>query len=288
MDLTLPILARARSLLFVPGHQPERWGKALASGADGVVLDLEDAVPPADKDRARSTITQGWPAWDAATRARLVVRINPPGTAWGEADVAALGQCPGLGAVMLPKAESAATVARLVALGLAVLPLVETAEGLAQLDTLARAPGVLRLALGHIDLQADLGLACGPDEAELAPARWALVLASRRAGLPTPLDGVSTATREAAVVTQDTQRARRHGLGGKLCIHPAQVPLVHAALAPTPQQLDWARRVLFALEAAGGGAFQVDGQMVDAPVIALARQILAQAPPDAPVQLSCP
>jgi len=271
-------LARARSLLFVPGHQPDRWAKALASGADAVVLDLEDAVPLADKDRARSALLRAWAGWDATTRARLLVRINPPGTPWFEADVAALVALPGLAAVILPKAESAATVARLVALGPPVLPLVESAEGLAQLDALARAPGVLRLALGHIDLQADLGLACGPDEAELAPARWALVLASRRAGLPAPLDGVSTATRDLGSVAHDTQRARRHGFTGKLCIHPAQVPVVHAALAPTASQLDWARRVLAAQALAGGGACQVDGKMVDAPVVLLAQQLLADGP----------
>jgi citrate lyase subunit beta/citryl-CoA lyase len=176
---------------------------------------------------------------------------------------------------MLPKAETPQHIAHAAQTsGLPVLPLIESAEGLGQMDLMARTPGVLRLVLGHIDLQADLGLSCGPDEAELAPVRLALVVASRRAGLPSPVDGVTTATTNAEVLTQDAQRSRRFGMGAKLCIHPAQVDGVHQALAPTEAECDWARRVLAAEVAAGGGAFSVDGKMVDPPVLLLARRIL--------------
>ena len=268
-------LAQARSFLFVPGNRPERFAKALASGADAVIIDLEDAVPLDAKDTARAALAQAWPDFDADQRARLLVRVNPAGTPWHEADLAALGDLPGLGAVMLPKAENPQQLERAFrGGGVPVLPLIESAEGLGQMDAIARATGVLRLGLGHIDLQADLGMRCGPDEAELAPVRLAMVVASRRAGLPTPVDGVTTATTDEQVLAQDAQRSRRFGFGAKLCIHPAQIAGVHQALAPTEAECAWAQRVLAAESAAGGGAFSVDGKMVDPPVLLLARQIL--------------
>ncbi len=268
-------LVLARSFLFVPGHRPERFAKALASGADAVIIDLEDAVPLDAKDVARDAVLLAWPGLDAAQRARLLVRVNPAGTPWHADDLRAVASLPGLGAVMLPKAESAAQIdAVFSAVQLPLLPLIESAEGVGQMHAIARAKGVLRLGLGHIDLQADLGMRCGPDEAELAPIRVALVVASRRAGLPAPVDGVTTATTDADVLARDAQRSRRFGFGAKLCIHPAQVAGVHQALAPTEAERDWAERVLAAERAAGGGAFSVDGKMVDPPVLLLARKIL--------------
>jgi citrate lyase subunit beta / citryl-CoA lyase len=256
-------LAQARSFLFVPGNRPERFAKAFASGADAVIVDLEDAVPLDAKDAARAALAAAWAGFAAGQRARLLVRVNPAGTPWHEADLAALGHLPGLGAVMLPKAENPQQLEHaFMASGVPVLPLIESAEG------------VGRLGLGHIDLQADLRIICGPDEAELAPIRLAMVVASRRAGLPAPVDGVTTATTDAQVLAQDAQRSRRFGFGAKLCIHPAQVAGVHQALAPTEAECAWAERVLAAEVEARGGAFSVDGKMVDPPVLLLARQIL--------------
>jgi citrate lyase subunit beta/citryl-CoA lyase len=271
-------LSLARSFLFVPGNRPERFAKALASGADAVIVDLEDAVPLDAKDTARDALLVAWSGLDAAERARLLVRVNQAGTPWHEADLTAVASLSGLGAVMLPKAENAQQIEHAFrASGVPVLPLIESAEGVGQMDAIARAAGVLCLGLGHIDLQADLGMSCGPDEAELAPIRVALVVASRRAGLSAPVDGVTTATTDADVLARDAQRSRRFGFGAKLCIHPAQVAGVHQALAPTEVECDWARRVLAAELAAGGGAFSVDGKMVDPPVLLLARKILQTA-----------
>ena len=175
----------------------------------------------------------------------------------------------------LPKAENPQQLEHaFMASGVPVLPLIESAEGVGQMDGIARAQGVLRLGLGHIDLQADLGMRCGPDEAELAPIRLAMVVASRRANLPAPVDGVTTATTDADVLARDAQRSRRFGFGAKLCIHPAQVAGVYQALAPTEVERAWAQRVLAAESAAAGGAFSVDGKMVDPPVLLLARQML--------------
>ncbi|WBY03071.1 CoA ester lyase [Ramlibacter tataouinensis] len=270
-------LAAARSFLFVPADRPERLAKALASGADAVIVDFEDAVSPERKPQARQALAERWPALDAAARARLLVRINALGTPWHADDVRLLGDLVGLGGLMLPKAEGAADLAVLAAAlpGVPVLPLVESAEGLAAADAIAGAAGVLRLAFGHLDFQADLGMEVGEDEAELAPVRLALVLASRRAGLPPPVDGVTTALQDAERLQQDCRRARRFGFGAKLCIHPSQVEAVNRWLGPTPQERDWALRVLAAAEAHAGGAFRFEGAMVDAPVLARARRLAA-------------
>lgn len=273
------LLAEARSFLFVPAHKPERYQKALASGADAVIIDLEDAVPLTAKEEGREALHGTWASLSADARSRLLVRINPSGTAWHTDDISLLTKLDGLGAVMLPKAASASHVQDIAArlTGMPVLPLIETAQGVSEVNGMAKAKGVLRLGLGHIDLQADLGMSVSPDESELAPLRWTMVVASRLAGIPAPVDGVTTSTTEESIWLEATQRSRRFGFAGKLCIHPAQVKGVHMGFAPSPTEVDWAQRVLMAEEQAGGGAFSVDGKMVDAPVLMLARQLLVRA-----------
>lgn len=268
----------ARSFLFVPGDRPERFAKALASGADAVVIDLEDAVAPGAKALARAALEAAWPGLVGAT---LVVRINAPGAPEFDDDLALCARL-APDAVLVPKAE---LVGDFLALRphlpptTAVLALIETARGLAGARALAMSGTVDRLALGHIDLQADLGLRCGPDEAELAPARFELVLASRLGDLPPPIDGVTTDFRETERVHDEAARALRMGYGAKLCIHPAQVAPVHAAFAPSADELAHAHRVLAAAQAAAGGAIQLDGRMVDRPVVLLAERTLRRARP---------
>ena len=281
MSPASPVLAAARTFLFVPADRPERFAKALASGADVVIVDLEDAVAPTARPAARAALLAAWPAWPVAARVRTVVRVNAEGTPSHADDVALVRAlaADGLGGVMLAKAERAAP---LVALREAcpdagLIALIESGAGLDALDAVAQASNVVRLALGHIDLQVDLGISCGPDEAEVAPARWAMVRASRRAGLAAPVDGVTTETREMAIVESAAAKSLRYGFGAKLCIHPAQVAAVHAAFMPGADELALARRVVQAAEASGGGSCAVDGRMVDAPVIAMARRTLARA-----------
>ena len=274
-------LARASALLFVPATRPERIAKALASGAGAVIVDLEDAVAPADKPAARAALRDAVTALPPDQRARLLVRINAAGTPWHGDDVAAVAPCValGLGGAMVAKAESAGVlhaVAQALGPQALLLPLIESGAGLDALDALAQAPQVARLAFGHLDFQLDLGMACGPDELELLPVRLALVRASRRAGLAAPVDGVTTATTDAERLALDTERSRRMGFGGKLCIHPAQVAPVQAAFAPTPAELDWAQRVLAAATEHAGAVFRLDGRMVDAPVLLLAERMLAR------------
>jgi len=261
--------AQPRSYLFVPGDRPERIAKARASGADAVIVDLEDAVAPASKIAARDAVAG---VLDAA--APVVLRINGSDTAWFDDD-ARLAAHPAVAAVMLPKAASAEPVAALRSAsgGKPVLALVESAAGMANLAGLAAAAGVARLVFGSIDFQLDLDIA--DDDLALLAFRSQLVLASRLANLPAPVDGVTTAIDEAVRVETESRRARSLGFGAKLCIHPKQVAIVNAAFSPSADELAWAHRVVDAAAAAGGAAVAVDGRMVDAPVLAHARRLLA-------------
>lgn len=272
-------LALARSFLFVPATRPERFSKALASGADAVIIDLEDAVAPGEKVQARQLLAQAWPSLAAEARARVLVRVNTGNTAWHGDDLNLLGVL-GVTGVVLPKAEYAAQLSHVAAVlgpACALVPLIESVAGLDAANELARSPQVLRLAFGNIDFQADAGLACGPDEAELTAVRLALLLASRRAQLPSPIDGVTADLQDAAQLARDLQRSRSGGFGAKLCIHPSQVAPVNAAFTPSLAEMDWAHRVLAASQAAGGGVVRLDGRMVDAPVLLLAQRTLARS-----------
>lgn len=267
----------ARSLLFVPGNRPERFEKALRSGADAVILDLEDAVPLSDKPAARAAIRVHWTHLQASN-VPLLVRINAAESGVSPEDLDALKGLSGLAAVMVPKADSPQALrhVREVLEGVPLLPIIETAAGYEALKSIAAQPGVLRLALGHIDFMADTGITCDAQQSELAPLRFAIAMATRGAGLGPAIDGVTVETNDDHRLRDDTQRALRFGFGGKLCIHPRQVRVVHDAMAPSAEELDWARRVIEADAASGGAAVQLDGRMVDLPVVLQARRTLAR------------
>lgn len=271
-------LSNAQTLLFVPGNRPERFEKALQSGADAVVIDLEDAVPMQAKDAARAHIAQALPGLQKYG-VPIVVRINAVGQGEGSDDLKWLAGRQGLAAVMAPKAESAAMLAeiKLAHPGVGILPLIETAAGYLGLADIAAAPGVLRLVVGHVDFALDTSMEWSEDEVELAPLRFAVTMQSRRMGLAPAIDGVTVQLQDTERLRRDTLRARRFGFGGKLCIHPQQVGIVRECLSPTEAQLAWAQRVVAADEAAEGAAVQVDGQMIDVPVVVLARRMLARA-----------
>ena len=262
-------------MLFVPGTRPERYAKAAASGADGIIIDLEDAVNPEDKDRARALAMEGL----ATTPA--VVRVNGVDTPWHTADLAALSDVPaGLRGVILPKSESVQMVAEVAAalpLGVAFLPLVESALGIRDASRIAEVEGVTRLMFGNLDFALDAGITVrSDDEDELLYARSALVVASRAAGLPGPLDGPVPEIDDDELCLRRSIRALSLGFGGKLCIHPRQVSLVHQAFAPTDDEVAWARKVLEAAGDAKEGAVKVDGKMIDRPVIVRAESVLAR------------
>jgi citrate lyase subunit beta / citryl-CoA lyase len=270
-------MAAPRTYLFVPGNRPERFAKALASGADAVVLDLEDAVAADTKASARAAVTAWAAAADPNDRARAVLRINDAGSPEHAADLRLLAEA-GLPAVMLPKAETVAQVAavRAAAGPLRVLALIETARGVEQAGTVAAADGVTRLVFGTLDLALDLDLDIEQAPDGLGYAAGRLAVASRIAGLPAPVAGVTPQLGDRARLLADLAWSRLHGFGAKLCIHPAQVEPIHTALAPDAEALAWAHRVLAADRAAPGAA-RLDGRMIDRPVVLQAARTLARA-----------
>jgi citrate lyase subunit beta/citryl-CoA lyase len=253
----------------VPGDRADRIPKAYKSSADLVILDLEDAVAEDRKSQACQSAAAFLRQHDD-----VVVRVNAAFTEWFTHDIDLVSEYGCL--VLLPKCEDAELLSELIRrLGPGrVIGLVETAAGVEASFDLARVPGLVRMALGNADLAAQLGVDPG-NQSALLYSRSRLVSASAAAGLPGPVDGVTVQTKDEDTVLADTTAGRMLGFSGKLCIHPNQVAPVHAGLAPTPFEVDWAERVLRAAGAAG--VYVVDGQMVDAPVLLRARQILARA-----------
>ncbi|NDL61105.1 aldolase/citrate lyase family protein [Phytoactinopolyspora mesophila] len=263
-------IARARSLLFVPGDRPDRFEKAVASGADGVVLDIEDAVAPEKKAEARKHIR----CWFAEGGVGIV-RINAAGTPWHEDDVAALAGRPC--SVMQPKITNSAQVAdlmRRLPSGSTVLPLLETAEGILRAREICSEPGVTRAVFGNADLGRELGI----DHADLSAlsfARCQIVLASAASCIAPPIDGVMTALVEDKNLTIEAEHAASYGFTGKLCIHPRQVPIVNAVFTPSAAEIHWAQQVLAAAGDGSVGSF--DNEVVGKPIVERARTLLSRA-----------
>ena len=254
--------------LFVPGDRPDLFAKAAASGADAIIIDLEDAIAPQSKESARKAACR-----HDISSVPVILRINGVGTAWHADDLAALSAAD-IAAVMLPKAETSESIAAMSrALGrpLPVIALIESAKGLGSLVQVLTAPHIAAIAFGSLDYSVDLD--CSPDWDSLVAARSEIVLRSRLAGLPGPLDGVTTNLTDQEITEQDAARARRLGFRGKLAIHPRQIGPILTAMSPTPDEIAWAKKVLTSVN--DSTLVAVDGDMVDAPVIARARRILA-------------
>jgi len=258
----------ARSMLFVPGDRADRFAKASASGADAVICDLEDAVPPERKTAARHQVVDWLTGPGSAC-----VRINATADPAHQEDCASLRSLTSLRGVVVPKAEDPAGLEDVHAAlggGVPLIALIETALGVHRAHDLASAGGVARLAFGSIDLALDAGMA--QHDQALLFARSTLVIASRAARIAAPLDGVTTDFSDGDVVRVAARTAKDLGFGGKLCIHPAQVEPVNKGFSPTDEELAWAQKVVD--HSAGSGASRLDGHMVDKPVIERAHAIL--------------
>lgn len=283
-----------RTFLFAPGDHPRRAEKALNAGADAAILDLEDAVAVSAKPAARAAVRA---ALERPRSCRGFVRVNAFRTEWCFADIDAVAG-PRLDGIVLPKLESPGELVAvdwmLSALergrgsppgGVEVVPLLETGLGFARLGALATAAASLggrvrRLAFGAGDYTLDLGIAWSRTETELEPARAQLVLQSRAAGLEAPVDTVWIELREAEAFRASCARGAALGFGGKLCIHPDQVPVANAAFSPPEAEVARARRVAAAFaeaEARGLASIQVEGRFVDYPVAERARRLVALA-----------
>lgn len=264
---------RLRSVLFTPGDDERKLRRALDTGADAVFADLEDAVSPDRKETARALTAEVLGTTPRSASARFV-RVNAPAELL-EADLQALDGLD-LDGIVLPKA-TADSVRRLG--GRPLVAVVESAAGLLTAAELAPLPGVLALLFGTVDLGRDLRLEPRSDGLELLAPANTLVVACAAAGIGPPLDGVHLALEDIDGLAKRARAARSLGFGGKACIHPRQVPVVNHAFAPTEKELEEARTIVAAFEAAeaaGRGAVAHGGAMIDLPVADRARQLLAE------------
>lgn len=264
-------MGQPRSWLFAPGHSEKLLRQVFDAGADVALLDLEDAVPPDIKDRAREMV-----ASVAAERA-CWVRVNRSGSEDCARDLSAVAGL--VAGIRVPKVESAADVAWVAerAPGVPLDCTVESARGVVAAFAIASAPACAFLSYGGLDLAADLGIPGG--ELETLFARSYLVVAARAAGKPPPSDGVHPMLYDDDGLRKEAEAARQLGFFGKSAIHPRQVPIIHEVFAPTPEELEWAKRVLSAFEASGGAATRTaEGEFVDLPVAERARRLLNPNP----------
>jgi citrate lyase subunit beta/citryl-CoA lyase len=280
-----------RSVLFVPGGHPRRIEKAPSTGADALVLDLEDSVAPDEKDRARELVAAALREGRAGG-AEAAVRINAPGTAHFAADLEA-AVIAGADAIMLPKAQAAEVLAEVSGridelesergpgASVRLLALVETPPGVVRLASLADAAGRIdALCFGHADFAREMGLAeADASGGVIFHARCALAIAARAAGV-SAIDCVFLDVRDERAFREDAACGQRLGFEGKLCIHPTQVRIANEVYTPTAERVEYARRVVEGWDRAlaeGSGVFSLAGRMIDAPLVALERRVLERA-----------
>ncbi|GAB3584122.1 CoA ester lyase [Amycolatopsis endophytica] len=260
-------MTEARTLLFVPGNRPDRFPKAVDSGADIVVFDIEDAVAPAEKDQARDNIG----AW-LDEGGSGIVRINDDATPWYRYDLEMLA---GRGCgVMVPKVTCPRQVRQVIDVmrpEACVMPLLELATGIVDARDICSVPGVTRAVFGNADLGRELGVDHADRDAMFF-ARSQVVMASRAAGITPPVDGVTTAIEDLDLVRADAEHAAKLGFTGKLCLHPRQVKLVAEAFGPSAEEVRWARAVIDAFET--GSMTAIEGEAVGKPIVARARLVL--------------
>lgn len=282
---------RARSMLFVPATRPDRVVKAVGFGPDTVIVDLEDAVGPAEKDAARAQAREAMDTLDlTGSRTRVYLRMNAVGTPWFEADAVSIS--PRAAGLVLPKAECPEDITAIrdlvrVSCGRQVGMVlgIESARGLARVEELCRVDGVSAVYFGSEDYITDLGGRRTVAGAEILYPRSQVALAARLAGIPA-IDQAILDVGDGERFAADASQGRDLGYQGKLCIHPSQVALAHAAFDPSPAEIDFAVRVMAAVDRDSSGVAVLDGQMVDRPHVERARALLALAAPDSDRRIS--
>lgn len=254
--------------LYVPGDRPERFDKAIATGADLVIIDLEDAVAPANKSRARDAMEAWLNARDDVASPRIQVRVN----AGDDDDLAAVRSLRAAVEIRLPKVESATDLDDVFerAGGLSITALIETAAGIENATAIAAHRAVAHVALGEADLATDLG---STDPAVIDYARMRVLYAARAARLPAPMLSAFTNIQDLEGLRADTQRGHDQGWVGRVAVHPGQLEVIARVFTATDVERAWAREVVDAV-ATGGVARLASGEMVDAAMLGRARALL--------------
>jgi len=269
-------ISQNKTWLFVPATRIDRVAKAFASGADAVIVDLEDAVAPEDKASAREALQQ---YHDSAGYQPIWVRINKAGSEEFFKDIVICQTMPNLAGVLLAKAEQGADIESVHQLtNLPVIALIESAIGLYQVDSMAKAVGLAAFSYGFLDLCNDLHVQVGTPAADIVAnqIRYQLVLTSKVHQLAPPVDTVYPDFHDDKGLSARVQLWSQMGMSGMLCIHPKQVVVAQQTLRPTDEALLFAQQVVEEYERSGRAVFEINGEMVDAPVIERCRQLLAK------------
>ncbi|MBU2699587.1 citrate lyase subunit beta/citryl-CoA lyase [Sporomusaceae bacterium BoRhaA] len=275
-----------RSLLFLPGNNPGMLQNGGVFGADGVILDLEDAVAPTQKDAARLLVTQALQTVDYEN-VEKIVRVNPLDT-FGTVDIPVIVACQP-DALLIPKVESADDVLAVVKLieksekipdSVKIIALLETPKGIAEAYSIAKAhPRLVALALGAEDYTAGLGSKRTKEGGEIYSARMQVINSAAAAGIQS-IDTPFTDANDPVGLMADTELAKSLGFKGKLSINPRQIDVIHSVFNPTATDIEWATRVVAAIEKAkaeGSGVVSMNGKMIDAPIVSRAETILLLA-----------
>lgn len=272
-----------RSFLYVPGNAPEKFSKAMASAADALIFDLEDAVPLAEKEVARAEVRK-WLLAQSRSKKELWIRVNPGDES--VADIAATQGLSVLTGLVLAKAESvewvrqiSGTAADFGQKSLLLSPLLETASAILDARQIATQPGVHLLQIGEYDLCAELAIRPSENEAEVAAIRSQVVLASAAAGILPPIAPVSVEFKDVERFVRSTELAFRQGFVGRACIHPSQLSAVNRIFTPSEAEVKSSQALLrkFDEQVRHGRSVFVDasGRMADEATIRQARRVLA-------------
>jgi citrate lyase subunit beta/citryl-CoA lyase/(S)-citramalyl-CoA lyase len=268
------IISQNTTWLFVPATRIDRVTKAFASGAGAVIVDLEDAVASEDKADAREALQQ---YHDSTDYQSIWLRINKAGSEEFFKDIVLCQKMPNLAGVLLAKAEQVADIESVHQLiNLPVIALIESAIGLYQIDSMAKAVGLAAFSYGFLDLCNDLQVQVGTPAANIIAnqIRYQLILTSKVHQLSPPIDTIYPDFHNEVGLSERVNLWSQMGMSGMLCIHPKQVAVIQQALQPTDETLLFAQRVVEEYERSGQAVFEIDGQMVDAPVIERSRQLL--------------
>jgi citrate lyase subunit beta/citryl-CoA lyase/(S)-citramalyl-CoA lyase len=285
---TINIISQNKTWLFVPATRIDRVDKAFASGADAVIVDLEDAVAKQDKAQAREALkvyydrqhsNQTGNQSSNQNHQSIWVRINKAGSEEFFKDVVLCQKMPNLAGVLLAKAEQASDIESVHQLtSLPVIALIENTIGLYQIESMAKAVGLVAFSYGFLDLCNDMRVQVGTPSADIVAnqIRYQLILTSKVSQLSPPIDTIYPDFNDEVGLSARVQLWSQMGMAGMLCIHPKQVAIVQQALQPTDKELSFAQRVIEEHERSGQAVFKIDGEMVDAPVIQRCLQLLGE------------
>lgn len=270
------IIDQIKTWLFVPATKLTLIAKAFASGADAVIVDLEDTVALEDKAQAREDLLE---YFSDESSASVWLRINKAGSAQFDRDIELCRQLPNLAGIILTKAEQHTDIEQAhSATGLPIIALIESALGLYQLEAIAKATGLAAFSYGFLDLCNDLGVQVGTPAADIIASqiRYQLILTSTVHQLAAPIDTIYPNFKDSEGLTERVKLWSQMGMSGMLCIHPKQVAVVSTALQPTDSEIEFAKEVIAEYERSGKAVFKIQGQMIDAPVIHRCYQVLGR------------